>query len=34
VADFIAASAENFTQIPVVTEEAYAYAAEEQTSRG
>jgi cytochrome c oxidase subunit 1 len=25
---------ENFTQIPVVTEEAYAYAAEEETSRG
>jgi len=25
---------ENFTQIPVVTEEAYAYAAEEKTSRG
>jgi len=25
---------ENFTKIPVVTEEAYAYAAEEKTSRG
>ena len=25
---------ENFTQMPVVTEEAYAYAAEEETSRG
>ena len=25
---------ENFTKIPVVTEEAYAYAAEEKTGRG